>query len=352
MRLSCYPHPTEGLWIPEGQLSLALKEGRADLCLYGIGGYVGKNAQSPPFQTEGAIKSAFHRLIWHNGRRIREAIAREMKWLAFSLVWCWLPIRHWLEPRTWHMYKGIVLVAFAMIMLTLVDLILNFKKLKQLPVLFKNFKISSIRHFPARPRSPISHATNEDGCVNGATNLRFWAGFLIACLLISSVVPVSSTWVVVHPLGGNDYVVNGPALIRPLSSWRTVPKTCEVTTWTLLRLDGQNVWVFELEVEFTVENPLNYKPKEWHLTLDRALGIYFYNVMESMTSNLATQYPEMTLTEHEKMAAEYIAVWASQIVEVIEDQLGSPVPMKVVGAKVRAVSMNEYSRYYQATRRR
>lgn len=346
MRLSCYPHPTEGLYISEGELYLALKEGEATLCCYGI---------DPIIDVEITVwrylRKSFERLIWHNGRRLREIVARECKWLALSLLWCWLPLRHWLEPRTWVMYRGIILVAFAMIMLTLADLLLQFKKLKQLPVLFQNFKISSIRRFPARPRSPVSDVRGTQNNAN-APNIKFWAGFLIICIIISSIVPVSSTWVVVHPLGGKDYVVEGPALIRPFSSWRTVPKTCEVTSWTLLRLDGKTVWVFELQVEFTVEDPLEYKPKEWHLILDRALGIYFYNIMENMTSDLASQYPEMSVAEHEKMAVEFIAIYTSQIVEVIEKQLGSPMPMRVLSAKVRSVSMNEYSLYYQKTRRR
>jgi len=236
------------------------------------------------------------------------------------------------------MYKGIILVAFVMIALTFTNLILSYRKRRKLPILLEKFKISSIRHFPARPRSPVSDVYPR---VNNANlpNIKFWAGFLVFCLIISSIVPVSSTWVVVHPLGGQDYVVSGPALIRPFSSWRTVPKTCPVTTWTMLRLDGQNVWVFELEVEFTVED-------------DRALGFYFHNIMETITSDLARQYPEMTVAEHEKMAVEQIAIYTGQIVEVIEGQLGSPMPMRVLSAKVRSVTMNQYSIYYQSTRRR
>lgn len=357
MRLSVFPHPTEGLYIPAGQLDLCLKEGEAKLCMYGIERTVDflewESLMEPLLKdkTHPAILESFKRLIWHNGRRIREALAREFKWLAFSLLWCWLPIRAWLEPRTWHLYRVVILLAFVGVSGALAQLILNFKNLKQLPTLFQNFKISSIRHYPARPRSPVSDVSPRANNAN-LPNIKFWAGFLIVCIIISSIVPVSSTWVVVHPLGGNDYVVDGPALIRPFSSWRTVPKTCETTTWSLLRLDGQTVWVFELEVEFTVEDPLEYRPKEWHLILDRALGDFFYPVLESMTSSLASEYPEMEIAEHEKMAVEYIARYTTEIVEVIKARLGSPMPMKVLSAKVKSVSLNTYSLYYQATRRR
>ena len=100
MRLNCYPCPEYGLWISESNLASALKEGEADLALYGdfpLDNYKGDMREE--FKKYLAFKDAFRRLIRHNGVRIRQAGVRELKWLGLSLLWCWMPLRRWLEVR-------------------------------------------------------------------------------------------------------------------------------------------------------------------------------------------------------------------------------------------------------------
>lgn len=352
MRLNCYPHPTDGLWIPEFQLAACLKNGEAELCLYGLEHGLGMNPR--PHEAKSFLHTAFHRLIWHNGLRIKKAIAREMKWLGISLLFAWAPFRHWLEekagvPGQWWPPNGyLYLLTFMVLMVigALAEILYCIFSRRSLRKRFEHFKIVAIRHFPGRPRPPVSR-TDFSGTAKMAPNLKCWAAFLIISLIWSCIVPISSTWIVVHPLGGQDYAITGPSLIRPFSSWYTVPQTCATVVWIPLQLlSDTKIKVFELEVEWQIEDPLDYRPKEWRITLDRAMSFYLGNIMENLLTQLSVEMPEASEDDRLTAAVSYIALYMKAIRQVIEEQLGSPVPMKILGARVRTVSMKDYTNYY------
>ena len=306
----------------------------------------GENIECDKWERWGVIRQAFLRLIFHNGQRIRHAFAREMKWLGLSLLWCWIPLRHWLEPRIGKGYLFVALFTFLMVAGALLEIALCFYERNSLPKRFEKFKISTIRHFSARPRSPVSRTETTEKPIN----FKFWGVFLAICLAISCIVPVSSSWVIVHPLGGKDYLTSGPTFIRPFSSWRTVPKTHQATLWIPLRLieERNSVVILELEVEWRVTKPLQFKPREWHIILDRAVGWYIGNIMENMKNAMATEVQDEDAQE--VIIIYEMGKYLKEIATTIEDQIGSPEPMKIIGVRIRTISLSAYSLYYQAIR--
>jgi len=335
MRLNCYPHPEYGLWI--SGLAKALKEGGADLHCYNTG----------PIDTriKGVMESTFKRLV------------SQFKWLAISLIFCWLPFRHWLEVRVgepgkfWppNGYYLLIGPMLAMALLAFAEVLLCLYEKRSLPKRFEKFKINTIRHFSARPRPPVSRTDAE----LQEPRLKFWAAFLIVCLLISSIVPVSSAWVIVHPMGGQDYVKAGPTLIRPFSSWYTVPKTHSTIIWVPLRLveNDTKVVMLEVEVEWTITKPLKFKPREWRRILDSAIGFYIHNISESIRNAASIEIKDEIAIQ--EIIVFQISTNLDIIKEVIESpELGSPEPMKVTKIRIRTVTMSQYSQYYRLMRER
>jgi len=353
MRLSVYPKPNGELWISEGNLAKVLKESKADLHLYGsFPSHIMDNLDMKgQFKKYQAIESAFKRLISHNGLRLKYALVREMKWLGISLLYAWLPFRHWLEPRIQPGYWALPVIATAMCVLALAEIALCLYEHRSLPKRFERFKINTIRHFSARPRPPVSRVPIPEESANSVPNPKFWAAFLIVCLIISSIVPVSSAWVIVHPMGGQDYVKAGPTLIRPFSSWYTVPKTHSTIIWVPLRLveNDTKIVMLEVEVEWTITKPLKFKPREWRRILDSAIGFYIHNISESIRNAASIEIKdEMAIQE---IIVFQISTNLDIIKEVIESpELGSPEPMKVTNIRIRTVTMSQYSQYYRLMR--
>jgi len=152
-------------------------------------------------------------------------------------------------------------------------------------------------------------------------------------------------------MGGQDYVKAGPTLIRPLSSWHTIPKTHSTIIWVPLRLveNDTKIVMLEVEVEWTITKPLKFKPREWRRILDSAIGFYIHNISESIRNAASIEIKdEMAIQE---IIVFQISTNLDIIKEVIESpELGSPEPMKVTNIRIRTVTMSQYSQYYRLMR--
>jgi len=335
MRLEFFRDPSGGLWVDEFALGAALKEGEAAVNLYG----------GPSEWIKDALSDAFRRLVWHNGLRIRMALAREMKWLGIALLFCWLPIRHWLEPKlSTEGYFVIVGLCFVMVMGTLLEIIECIYRGRGLERRFDELKITTVRFFNARPRPPRSSRQLRD---NGP-RLKFWGGFLVTCLLISCIVPVSSSWVVIHPLFGQRYVAEGPTLIRPLSSWYVVPHTHQATIYSLLKIleETNTVLVFEVTVEWTITEPLHFDAELWQRNLDAMVAGYITRIYQYMDEQLAADIPD----EDARLLA--IIFLIQRDLDYIAGEIGkmpqpAQTPMRVVSWQITSMSWNQYVQYYR-----
>ena len=348
MRLSGYSHPHDGLWISEANLPSALGEGKADLHIYGdhpVEVEKDEEGWKPTGKTMETLRESFNRLVWHNGLRVRKAIVREMKWLGISLLFCWLPIRHRLEPEI-HKRGYLFITAFVLIMAVgaLAEIALCLYAGKGLRRKLEDFRIETIRIFARRPRPPMSRTDTSEHPV-----LRFWVAFLAVCLTISCVIPVSSSWIVARPLVGKAYITSGPTLIRPFTTWYPVPKHCEATAYIPIRLlaEGQEIVVLELRVQWEVVDPLVYEPQAWLRTLDRAVGAYIQGVVEYVHGLLAPLIPS------EEIRAGRVEVLMRRDIKYIIDEIKGmehSVPIEILRYEIRTITIGEYSNYWQAIR--
>jgi len=100
--------------------------------------------------------------------------------------------------------------------------------------------------------------------------------------------------------------------------------------------DKDTLVVLELRVEWAVADPLDYRPREWLVTLDRATGQYLYFLMEKLKGQFAPQYPDETTQEI--MAIEYIGQWLNEIAGEIE-KMEQATEMRVVKVRIKTMTI-------------